>query len=1234
MRHPFHVLIASFGLILATSAAAGSLVPVANDDANSASEGGSAVTGNVVTNDDPGDAPATVTAADQAGNPITVGTPFPTAAGGSLTLQADGDYSYVPPAQGSVPFGGVVETFDYTITDSTSDTASATLTITVANNEVPVANPDTAAQTQAGGPSRSGNVLANDLPGDAPTSVTAASQGGNGFAIGAPFPTAIGGTLTLNADGSFTYAPPAAFNRLSANEAFDYTVTDSDGDTASATLTINVLGNPPLACDATNQTCINELLIEMPGKDTTREYIELRGPPGGVIAEGTYLLSIDGDRQQNPGRIDTAIRLGGLTFGTSDGNSPYGFLVILPFGNQYGPQISPSATVLQSTANGFSGLPDGRWTGAGTTNYDRPTTSYLLVQTLDAPPVGLDIDTNNDGVPETNPETAWAVIDSVGGADHPQDRSYARINFRKGGTSAVGTTVGINFRPGYFARFGDSFGSTPAAWVASTAVSGSYPNWVLPGQVVPSGLVGKPLNHIGRLNAWPNAAPIHNLPATQTTNEDTPLVFSTANANLISITDTDAGTGMLTVTITIATGTFSLNGTGGLTFTTGDGTADATMTFSGALANVNARLAGARYTPPLEYFGPDSVTFATNDNAFTGTDGPKSDLDTLNINVLSVNDLPNAVDDAFATPEETPLTGTVATNDTMLGDTPVAFTLETPAMSGVATVDSAGGFTYSPDINFSGFDSFTYRVTDDDGESDVATVTITVTPVSDTTPDAVDDNAGIIEDGGSISGSVADNDAPGVDAPFTWALATPPSNGTATVAANGDYTYTPNLNFNGVDTFTYRLTDVDGGSDFATVTITVTPPVDDGPPDAVDDAFATNEDVALSGTVGANDLNLVDTPITFALGQNVANGTLAFNTDGSFTYTPNANFSGTDTFTYTVTDFDGQGDTATVTITVANVDDDVPTANPQSVTTPFETPIAITVTGSDPEGATLVYALGTGPTNGTLSGTLPNVTYTPNMDYDGPDSFTFTVFDGTNTSAPATVSITVLSEAASNTPPTALDDSYVAVTDMPLVVGAPGVLANDTDPDVPTVLSAVPGTGPASGTLTLRADGSFDYVPAPGFVGTVTFTYSASDGISSSAPATVTIDVRLDAMFRDGFENPPPPMAALARTVELDAGSGSATVDLGAYRDAVTPEAWAAVVLVAPRGELVGAFEVRRVTRLEVRVGVLDGDAWRYGDWTAVADDALVALRWISIDGARVTSLRVDDTGAAVESQK
>ena len=221
---------------------------------------------------------------------------------------------------------------------------------------------------------------------------------------------------------------------------------------------------------------------------------------------------------------------------------------------------------------------------------------------------------------------------------------------------------------------------------------------------------------------------------------------------------------------------------------------------------------------------------------------------------------------------------------------------------------------------------------------------------------------------------------------------------------------------------------------------------------------------------------------------------------------------GPTSFTFTVDDGSATSAPATVSITV-DADNDAPVADDDSVSVTEDVANTITLAGTDADGDTLSFAIGTGPTHGSLGslGTVgcsagtcsANVTYTPDANYHRSDSFTFTVDDGSATSAPATVSITVSSV---NDAPVADDDAYSTAEGQALSVDAPGVLVGDTDADGDQ-LSAAVETDPTHGTLVLQADGSFTYTPSGSFSGQDSFTYQASDGQAASNVATVTITV-------------------------------------------------------------------------------------------------------------------------------
>ncbi|HYU79619.1 MAG TPA: Ig-like domain-containing protein [Vicinamibacterales bacterium] len=241
---------------------------------------------------------------------------------------------------------------------------------------------------------------------------------------------------------------------------------------------------------------------------------------------------------------------------------------------------------------------------------------------------------------------------------------------------------------------------------------------------------------------------------------------------------------------------------------------------------------------------------------------------------------------------------------------------------------------------------------------------------------------------------------------LTYDIVSGPTYGTLSGTAPS-LTYTPDANYNGSDNFTFRANDGVLNSNLATVSITVTP-VNDAPT-AANNSYSTNEDVQLvvaaPGVLG-NDTDVDGDTLAAVLVSGPAHGSLTLNANGSFTYTPAANYNSSDSFTYKANDGSVDSNVASVTITITLVND-APVANSQSVTTAENTAVAITLTAADVEGDPLTYTIVTPPTHGTLTGSGANRTYTPQLNYVGPDSFTFGVNDGALNSNTATVSITV-----------------------------------------------------------------------------------------------------------------------------------------------------------------------------------------------------------------------------------
>ena len=284
----------------------------------------------------------------------------------------------------------------------------------------------------------------------------------------------------------------------------------------------------------------------------------------------------------------------------------------------------------------------------------------------------------------------------------------------------------------------------------------------------------------------------------------------------------------------------------------------------------------------------------------------------------------------------------------------------------------------------------------------------------------------------------------------------------------------------------------DGGPGVLTVSGTATAPL--GVPTANAHTLTVPLDTSVADTLTGSDPNSPPRSLTYLLYSLPAHGTLS-GTLPDLTYTPAAGYTGPDSFAFQVNNGEFDSLPATVSITVVGA----PTANAQSVAVAFNTAKAITLTGTDPDSPplALTYTVVTGPAHGTLTGTGPNLAYTPTANYQGADSFTFNTNNGTNTSSTATVTISV----AAGTP-TANAQSVTTSQGTAAAITLAG-----SDPDVPALpLAYTVATGPTHGTLTGTAP-SLTYTPAAGYYGADSFTFTVSNGVNTSAQATVSLTV-------------------------------------------------------------------------------------------------------------------------------
>ncbi|MCV0427154.1 MAG: cadherin-like domain-containing protein [Roseibium sp.] len=366
---------------------------------------------------------------------------------------------------------------------------------------------------------------------------------------------------------------------------------------------------------------------------------------------------------------------------------------------------------------------------------------------------------------------------------------------------------------------------------------------------------------------------------------------------------------------------------------------------------------------------------------------------------LSGNAAPVAVNDSYSVSEDGTVSGNLLNNDSDANGDPLTVVQVNGVTASVGqqirlssgallTVNANGTFDYDPNGAFDGLDdgqsdedSFTYRISDGEGGVDDATVTIDISGATDNVaPVAVNDSYNVAEDG-TVAGNLLNNDSDGNNDPLTVVQVngvaasvgqqiTLSSGALLTVNANGTFDYDPNGAFNGLndgqgdeDSFTYRISDGEGGFDDATVTIDINGVSGNAAPVAVGDNYNVDEDGTVSGNLLNNDSDADNDPLTIvqvngvatSVGQQItlsSGALLTVNANGTFDYDPNGAFDGLndeqsdqDSFTYRISDGEGGFDDATVTIDIDGISPPAPDPDPQP-----DTNVVIDFEGS-PNGA-------------------------------------------------------------------------------------------------------------------------------------------------------------------------------------------------------------------------------------------------------------------------------------------
>ncbi len=825
---------------------------------------------------------------------------------GALNLLTDGNFSY----QSNANFFGT-DTFTYRALDAASAQSNVgTVTITVnAVNDPPVATGDSYStnQQQTLSVETANGVLANDTDLDNTAGQLSA------LLVTAPQPSE--GSLTLNANGSFTFAPAAAFV---GTARFVYRTTDGTANSQDVSVNINVIlvGNAPVAVNDAHTTAVNSPLTvtALVSGSTTEDIV-----PYGSAAVSSIWKYFDGGVDlgtawRAPAYDDSTWESGGSELGYGNGDE-----VTIIDDNATSGYVNPDP--------GFPRYPVSYFRRAFTiTNFYEVTAAEVTVRYDDAAVVYFDgtemLRTSNMSSLPADPPFDYVSgsgsnnleVTSNSGSNplllsllDEGDNHIAAAVYQNAPTSS---DVSFNLRlrltraqpAGLFANDTDADAGTtltlsthtqPANGTVSVNSNGTFTYTPNNGYIGPDSFTyrctdGALLSNVATVNitvvTGPNVRPVANNDGYNATEETTLNVSAPGLLTNDSDADGDAMTAVLV---------------------TGPANGSLTLNPDGSFS----------YTPASNFAGSDSFTYTANDI------GGPSAVKTVSITVANTNDAPVAVNETYSTDPGVTLVITapgVLSNDTDVdpGAVLTAAVVTNPS-SGSLTLNPSGSFNYAPAPGFTGTVTFTYRANDGTANSNTATVTIKINgrPVANANTYAATEDTTLNVNPPGLLG----NDTDSENDPLTAILVTPPAQGTLSLGSNGGFTYTPAANYNGPVTFTYRANDGTRDSlTAATVTINIAA-VNDAPialPNSYGTPLDTPLSVAATNGVLANDSDVDGEPLTAVLETDVTLGSLSLSPNGSFFYTPDAGFTGIDSFTYRATDGTAFSSAVTVNLTV------------------------------------------------------------------------------------------------------------------------------------------------------------------------------------------------------------------------------------------------------------------------------------------------------------------------------
>ncbi|AIC26249.1 VCBS repeat-containing/serralysin-like metalloprotease domain-containing protein [Rhizobium etli bv. mimosae str. IE4771] len=819
-------------------------------------------------------------------------------------------------------------------------------------------------------------------------------------------------------------------------------------------------------------------------------YSVIDGNGGSVPASQSFTLDAVNDAPVLSGNAAT------LVAGTED--TPYTFSsadLLAGFTDVDGDQLSVSG--LTADHGALIDNNDGTWTFTPDANYNGPVSLSYSV-----------IDGNGGSVPATQSFTLDAVNDapvlsgnpatlSAGSEDTPY--TFNTADLLAGFTDVDGDQLSVS---GLTANHGALIDNNDGTWTFTP--DANYNGPVSLSYTVTDGNGGSvPASQSFTLDAVNDAPVLSGNAATLSAGtEDTPYTFSSADL-LAGFTDVD-GDQLSVASLTANHGALVDNNNGSWTF-----------------------------TPDANYNGPVSLSYSVTDG--NGGSVPASQSFTLD----AVNDAPVLSGNAAtlsAGSEDTPYTFNSA--DLLAGFTDVdgdqLSVAGLTADHGALIDNNDGTWTFTPDANYNGPVSLSYTVTDGNGGSVPASQSFTLTAVNDAPVH---------------SGNAATLSAGSEDTPYTFSsadllagftdvdgdqlsVASLTANHGALVDNNdGTWSFTPDANYNGPVSLSYTVTDGNGGSVPASQSFTL---------DAVNDA------PVLSGNAATLSAGSEDTPYTFntadllagftdvdadqlsVAGLSADHGALVDNNNGSWTFTPDANYNGPVSLSYTVTDGNGGSVPATQSFTLDAVNDapvlsgNAATLSAGTEDTPYTFNSADLLAGfTDVDGDQLSVSGLTANHGALVDNNDGTWSFTPDANYNGPVSLSYSVTDGNGGSVPATQSFTL--DAVNDAPVLSGNPATLAAgtEDTPYTFNSADLLAGFTDVDGDQL--SVAGLTAEHGALVDNNDGTWTFTPDANYNGPVSLSYTVTDGNGGSVPASQS--------FTLGAVNDAPTEVLLSNTV-------------------------------------------------------------------------------------------------------